>query len=216
MTKREIIIAVSGFTAAIILVVGGLLWHAHQQSQKKLLVSAEQNASVPSSDSSLNVGTASGASDLGQLGGNQSQGSGGSSSGGSGSSGNSGGLDPASFSQYDKYAKNQDALFGDIKPGTGTTLTAGHKASVTYKGWLTNGALIDQSPLSASGQPQPFSFTLGNHEVIPGWEEAMYGMKAGGTRLLIIPPAVGYGAQGKGTVPPNAVLVFEVQLLSVQ
>jgi FKBP-type peptidyl-prolyl cis-trans isomerase len=155
-----------------------------------------------------------GASDLGQLGvgGNQSQNSGGSSS----SSSSSGDVNPSTFTQYDKYKNNKDALFGDIKAGSGAQLTTGKKGTVYYKGWLTNGTLVDQSPVSASSQPQPYTFTLGAHEVIPGWEEAIYGMKAGGKRLLIIPPAVGYGSQGKGLVPPNAVLIFEVQLLSVQ
>jgi len=214
--KREIFFAGGGFLLAIVLVGGGLWWHGHQhrkavvggQTVGNHLISLDQSSSADVGGLSVSAG---GASDLGQLGGNRSQNSSGSSSGSG-----SGGTDTSTFAQYDKYKDNKDALFGDIKPGSGAALTAGRKATVYYKGWLTNGALVDQSPVSAGGQPQPYSFTEGNHEVIAGWEEAMYGMKAGGTRLLIIPPAVGYGSQGKGTVPPNAVLVFEVQLASVQ
>lgn len=210
MTKREIIIALAGFVAAVVLVGGGLLWHGHQQNQKRALSNTGQTAQSSDTGSSLNV-NGSGVSNLGQLGGSGDQ----SKNGGS-NSGDSSDVDPSTFAQYDKYKNNKDALFGDIKAGSGAALTVGKKGTVYYKGWLTNGTLVDQSPASASGQPQPYTFTLGAHEVIPGWEEAIYGMKAGGKRLLIIPPAVGYGSQGKGLVPPNAVLIFEVQLLSVQ
>lgn len=217
--KKEFIFAGAGFLSAFVLIAGGFWWHNHQSGRHKQLtntsqtvgnhlISLDQSSSADSGGLSV---SGSGASDLGQLGGNQSQ-----NSSGADSSSNSGGIDPSTFAQYDKYKNNQDALFGDIKAGSGAALGTNNKATVYYKGWLTNGALIDQSPVSASGQPQPFSFTEGARQVIPGWEEAMYGMKAGGTRLLIIPPAVGYGAQGKGAVPANAVLVFEVQLVSVQ
>lgn len=153
------------------------------------------------------------ASSLGQLNGgggdnNQSQSSSNSSSGSD--------VNPSTFSQYDKYQSSQNALFGDIQQGTGAQLAVGQKANIYYKVWLTNGALVDQSPVSSGGQPQPFSFTLGAHQVIPGLEEGVYGMKVGGKRLVIVPPAVGYGSQGQGTIPPNAVLVFEVQLVSAQ
>ncbi len=222
MTKREIITTVSGFTAAIVLIGGGLWWHGHSGSQTNKnnanqtvgnhLISLDQSS--PSSNSGGLSVSGSGAADLGQLGGNQS--SQGSSNKSSGSSGASGDVDPSTFSQYDKYKSSQNALFGDIQKGSGAELAAGQKASIYYKGWLTNGALVDQSPVSSGGQPQPFSFTLGAHQVINGLEEGVAGMKAGGKRLVIVPPAVGYGSQGQGVVPPNAVLIFEVQLLSVQ
>ncbi len=197
--------------------IGGFWWHGHSDKRKVLGKQTTGDHTIPlnqpsSGDSGGLSVSSGGASDLGQLGNNQSQGA----AGGNSSSGGSGGVDTSTFVQYDKYKNNKDALFGDIKPGDGTALMPGHKATVYYKGWLTNGALIDKSPVSAGGQPQPYTFTMGAHEVIPGWEEAMYGMKARGTRLLIIPPPVGYGSQGKGAVPPNAVLVFEVQLISVQ
>ncbi|HET9098257.1 MAG TPA: FKBP-type peptidyl-prolyl cis-trans isomerase [Candidatus Saccharimonadales bacterium] len=125
-------------------------------------------------------------------------------------------VNPANFSQYDKYKTATNALFGEIHVGTGTQLTAGHKATVYYKGWLTNGSLFDETKTNTSGNPIPFSFTLGAHQVITGWEEGLAGMKAGGIRLVIVPPAVGYGSQANGPIPANSVLVFEVQLVSVQ
>ena len=206
ITKREVIVAGLGFVLAVVLGGAGLWWHSRNKQSDAAKQTVSQQADQTSSGLSVSTGSAS---SLGQLSGDQSK-------NGSNASSDNKGPDTSSFAQYDKYKDSKDALFGEIQKGTGADLTAGKKASVVYKGWLTNGALIDQSPVAANGQPQPFSFTMGSHEVIPGWEEGMYGMKAGGTRLIIIPPAVGYGAQGKGAVPPNAVLVFQVQLLSVQ
>ena len=125
-------------------------------------------------------------------------------------------LDPSTFAQYEKYKDGQSGLFGDVQAGTGAELTDGKKAAVLYKGWLTNGTLFDQSRAGSDGKLQPFVFQLGAHQVIPGWEQALAGMKVGGTRLLIIPPAVGYGAAGQGSIPPNATLVFQVELTAVQ
>lgn len=125
-------------------------------------------------------------------------------------------IDPTTFSQYDKYKEGSGALFGEIQAGNGAELGANMKAAVFYKGWLTNGQLFDQSRPNDKGEMQPFVFTLGAHQVIPGWEQALAGMKVGGTRLVIVPPAVGYGAAGQGPIPGNAVLVFQVQLAAVQ
>jgi FKBP-type peptidyl-prolyl cis-trans isomerase len=125
-------------------------------------------------------------------------------------------LDPSSFSKYDQYKDNTTALYADIQVGTGDELTVNKKAAVVYKGWLTNGQLFDASKPDDKGQLQPFVFTLGAQQVIPGWEQSMAGMKVGGVRFLIIPPSVGYGASGQGSIPPNSVLVFQVQLLAVQ
>lgn len=206
----------------IVLVValagGGVWWHGRSNGNNEVgAQSASSDQSSSDDAGGLSVGGGQ-ASELGQLnGGSSSSQQGGLNvSSGSGSSSGSGGVDPSTFSQYDKYLNGKSALFGDLKKGTGTTLGVGHKASVYYKGWLTNGTLFDQSPVDSSGQPQAFSFTLGKHEVIPGWEEGVYGMKTGGVRMVIVPPAVGYGAQGQGAVPPNAVMIFEIQLISVQ
>jgi len=118
---------------------------------------------------------------------------------------------PDTFKQYNQYTSAKNALFGDMKVGTGVTADSGKKIILSYKGWLTNGQLFDESKPDL-----PFSFTMGKHEVISGMEEGVYGMKVGGTRLLIIPPSVGYGAAGHDPIPGNAVLVFVVQLINVQ
>lgn len=128
-------------------------------------------------------------------------------------------IDPSTFAQYDQYKdpqKYQHVLFADVKVGTGATAGANQKAAVYYKGWLTNGQMFDQSRTGSDGKLTPFIFTLGAHQVITGWEEGVLGMKVGGTRLLVVPPAAGYGAAGQGSIPGNSVLVFEVQLLDVQ
>lgn len=125
-------------------------------------------------------------------------------------------FDPKSFLQYDKYKSDKTALFADAQMGDGATLESGKKAVVYYRGWLTNGTLFDQSRADASGKLQTFSFTAGAHQVITGWEQGLIGMKVGGVRLLIVPPVVGYGAAGQGSIPPNSVLIFQVQLADVQ
>ena len=121
------------------------------------------------------------------------------------------------FAQYDEYKDAPSALYADIQKGTGKAIEAGSKVAIYYKGWLTDGTLFDQSRKAEDGSTQPFMFTVGAQEVVPGMEQAIFGMKAGGTRRLIIPPKVGYGEEGqKDIIPPNAVLIFDVQLLAVQ
>ena len=100
----------------------------------------------------------------------------------------------------------------DINIGDGAAAAAGQKVTVHYTGWLTNGAKFD----SSKDRNDPFVFSLGAGSVIKGWDEGVQGMKVGGKRKLTIPPALGYGARGAGSViPPNATLVFEVELLGV-
>lgn len=99
----------------------------------------------------------------------------------------------------------------DTVIGTGDVAVAGKKLTMNYTGKLTNGTTFDTSIGKA-----PFSFTLGNGEVIKGWDEGIAGMKVGGKRTLTIPAALGYGAAGQGPIPPNATLIFDVELLSVQ
>ena len=107
----------------------------------------------------------------------------------------------------------QDCLqYIDIKVGSGAAVKAGDKVTVSYTGWLTNGSKFDAS---ADHPGQPFSFTVGNGEVIPGWDKGLVGMKVGGSRRLIIPPALGYGATGSGPIPPNATLLFDVTVVSI-
>jgi FKBP-type peptidyl-prolyl cis-trans isomerase len=100
----------------------------------------------------------------------------------------------------------------DVKVGTGAEAKKGTKATVNYTGWLTDGTKFDSSLDSG----QPFTFTVDGGEVIKGWDEGVEGMKVGGIRKLTIPADLGYGAQGAGgVIPPNATLVFEVELLAV-
>ncbi len=100
----------------------------------------------------------------------------------------------------------------DIVEGAGDTAAAGHTVSVHYTGWLTNGNKFD----SSKDRNDPFEFALGARHVIAGWDEGVQGMKVGGKRKLTIPPALGYGARGAGgVIPPNATLVFEVELLEI-
>ena len=107
--------------------------------------------------------------------------------------------------------------YTDTKTGDGATAAAGNKVSVHYTGWLYNNATKGTKFDSSVDRGQPFQFTLGAHQVIAGWDEGVAGMKVGGKRTLIIPPELGYGARGAGgVIPPNATLMFDVELLGVQ
>lgn len=99
----------------------------------------------------------------------------------------------------------------DLVEGGGEISQAGQKVRVHYTGWLLDGKKFD----SSLDRGQPFQFTFGRSQVIPGWEEGISSMKVGGKRKLVIPPKLGYGASGAGSIPPNATLVFEVELLEI-
>ena len=109
--------------------------------------------------------------------------------------------------------------YNDTTPGTGLLASAGQRVTVHYTGWLHapeaangRGTKFD----SSKDRGDPFKFHLGAGQVIGGWDEGVQGMQVGGTRTLLIPPELGYGARGAGgVIPPNATLVFEVDLLSV-
>jgi FKBP-type peptidyl-prolyl cis-trans isomerase len=104
--------------------------------------------------------------------------------------------------------------YWDIVTGTGAVAKEGDRVRVHYTGWLTTGKKFD----SSLDWGRPFTFALGNGEVIQGWDEGISGMKVGGKRQLRIPGELGYGEAGSpdGTIPANATLIFDVQLLSVQ
>jgi FKBP-type peptidyl-prolyl cis-trans isomerase len=100
----------------------------------------------------------------------------------------------------------------ELTVGTGTEAKSGDSVRVHYTGWLTNGTKFD----SSVDRGQPFSFVLGQGRVIKGWDLGVAGMKIGGKRKLTIPPEEGYGARGAGgVIPPNATLMFDVELLGV-
>jgi len=107
--------------------------------------------------------------------------------------------------------------YDDVTLGNGAQATAGNDVTVHYTGWLQNpdglaGAKFD----SSKDRNDPFVFALGAGQVIKGWDEGVQGMKIGGVRRLVIPSALGYGARGAGgVIPPNATLIFEVELLGV-
>jgi FKBP-type peptidyl-prolyl cis-trans isomerase FkpA len=107
--------------------------------------------------------------------------------------------------------------YEDVKVGTGAEAKAGQNVSVHYTGWLwvdgKRGSKFD----SSKDRGQPFDFPLGGGRVIKGWDEGVQGMKIGGTRILTIPPSIGYGDRGAGNlIPPGATLQFEVELLGVK
>jgi peptidylprolyl isomerase len=106
--------------------------------------------------------------------------------------------------------------YTDTTVGTGATADPGHPVTVHYTGWLDQNGQKGKKFDSSLDRGQPFTFTLGAHQVIRGWDEGVAGMKVGGKRTLVIPPELGYGAAGAGgVIPPNATLIFDVELLKV-
>jgi len=107
----------------------------------------------------------------------------------------------------------------DIKVGTGDLAEAGNNVTVHYTGWLHDASAPENKGRkfdSSRDRGNPFRFTLGVGEVIAGWDQGVAGMKVGGQRVLTIPPELGYGARGAGgVIPPNATLIFDVELLAV-
>jgi peptidylprolyl isomerase len=105
----------------------------------------------------------------------------------------------------------------DVKPGTGPVPHAGQTVTVNYTGWLFVDGKKGKKFDSSLDRAQPFSFTLGQSQVIKGWDEGVATMHVGGKRTLIIPPDLGYGASGAGgVIPPGATLMFDVDLLGVK
>ncbi|MDX1986454.1 MAG: FKBP-type peptidyl-prolyl cis-trans isomerase [Candidatus Obscuribacter sp.] len=111
------------------------------------------------------------------------------------------------------YTTSSGLKFKDLKKGDGARPQTGQTVVVHYTGWLTNGQKFD----SSLDRGEPFTFAIGKGNVIKGWDEGVKGMHIGGKRRLVIAPQLGYGASGAGeAIPPNATLVFEVELLGIK
>ena len=128
------------------------------------------------------------------------------------------GLSNAAFAQTGKIMTTPSGLqISDSKVGTGATPKTGQTCVMHYTGWLYQNGAKGQKFDSSLDRGQPFEFPIGTRRVIAGWDEGVASMKVGGKRTLIIPPELGYGARGAGgVIPPNATLIFEVELLDVK
>lgn len=116
------------------------------------------------------------------------------------------------MSESNETVTSSGLAYVDLVIGNGNLAKSGDLVVVHYTGWLTNGNKFD----SSVDRREPFSFNLGAGRVIKGWDEGVAGMKVGGKRKLTIPPQLGYGARGAGgVIPPNATLVFDVELLEI-
>ena len=108
-------------------------------------------------------------------------------------------------------------ILDDKIVGQGEEARDGQEVSVHYTGWLLYGGERGRKFDSSKDRQEPFAFSLGAGQVIRGWDEGVQGMKVGGTRVLTIPPGLAYGARGAGgVIPPNATLIFEVELLAIE
>jgi peptidylprolyl isomerase len=116
-----------------------------------------------------------------------------------------------------KMTELADGLkYTDTTVGSGAAATPGHPVTVNYTGWLDDNGKKGKKFDSSLDRSEPFTFTLGAQQVIRGWDEGVAGMKVGGKRTLTIPPELGYGPRGAGgVIPPNATLIFDVELLKV-
>ncbi len=121
------------------------------------------------------------------------------------------GTPPTQVADADYITTGSGLRYFDLVVGTGETPGTGQTVSVHYTGWLTNNVKFD----SSVDRNQPFSFALGTGRVIAGWDEGVATMKVGGKRQLVIPAALAYGSTGSGAIPPNATLIFEVELLQI-
>jgi peptidylprolyl isomerase len=124
---------------------------------------------------------------------------------------------PASAQQGKEVELVDGLKYTDTKLGDGATAEKGHVVSVNYTGWLYRNSAKGAQFDSSFDRGKPIDFRLGTHAVIPGWDEGIDGMKVGGKRTLIIPPELAYGSKGAGgVIPPNATLIFEVELVGVK
>jgi peptidylprolyl isomerase len=128
------------------------------------------------------------------------------------------GAPTAALAQVGKTITTASGLqIADTVIGTGATPRTGQTCIMHYTGWLYENGVKGKKFDSSVDRGQPFAFPIGTHRVIPGWDEGVATMKVGGKRTLIIPPELGYGARGAGgVIPPNATLIFDVELLDVK
>ncbi len=120
---------------------------------------------------------------------------------------------PALGIDLTKMTKTASGLyFRDLTLGAGATVLVGKRVSIHYVGWLANGTQFDANQPGSN----PFQFTVGTGQVIPGFDEGVRGMAVGGRRQLIIPPSLGYGSTAKATIPANSILVFQIDLVAIQ
>ena len=123
---------------------------------------------------------------------------------------------PETFGAFEQYKDSQSVMYQDLQVGNGAEVTADSQVAVLYKGYLTSGALFDQSRAGNDGKLQPFIFSPAAGQVIGGFAQGVMGTKAGSVRRVIIPPTLGYGAEAQNGIPANSVLVFDIQVISVQ
>ena len=120
---------------------------------------------------------------------------------------------PAQVAEADYVTTDSGLKYHDLKKGIGPVPRPGLSVKVHYTGWLTDGRIFDSSVIKG----KPYEFVLGSGRVIKGWEEGVASMNVGTKRQLVVPPDLGYGSQGAGSViPPNATLVFEIELLEIR
>ena len=122
-----------------------------------------------------------------------------------------GGLEGALGQAFAERDNLTQLVVDDVRLGSGSKVETGDQVTVHYVGRLANGQEFD----SSYNRDEPFTFTVGAGEVITGWEEGIVGMKVGGERVLVVPPAMAYGARGMGPIPPNATLLFLVELVAI-
>lgn len=161
--------------------------------------------------STLSVDQSSNPLDLGQIPGNGIEGA-------QGMVGNDGkaqssGLNTDNFKEYEKYKSAKSALFAEITKGNGAEIKANKKVVIIYRTWLTDGTLVDESKKDKDGKYIATEFVYGANNIIQGLQQGMAGMKANGSRMIIVPPGVGYGDKKHNNVPPNSVLIFELALI---
>lgn len=199
----------------ILCLFGGVIyfvWHNRIQTNK-LETTQESEARNDFQPSNLSVSKTTNPLDLGQI---PLDGIDGAKKGSNNNSAQTKGLDPKSFAQYEKYKSSNSGMFGELVIGDGAEVALNKKVAIVYRVWLTDGTLVDISKKDKDNRTIPTEFEFGQNQIIPGLQQGMLGMKNGGTRLIIVPPSVGYGDQKHEIIPANSVLVFEVSVIKVE